>query len=294
MKTRKLFILFAALLPLLSCKKVPSLSDQPFTIEMKTVQSKAVWADIVPEYNDFYYTTGTVSVKEYEEKYKTDAALVTARDKEDKYFWETNFKGKISFKDSYLYQGAYFVKSTDLVPETDYYVYAFPYDNDDNPVYKLVKQRFTTKAYKQSDIDFTLSLSGSELSVLPSNNDDTYYFDYDTVESVEDDFAGSPSIFYHYLIYKYEEYGFMAGLSCRGPKTEKLSDCFEMKPGMTFYWVGSGYENGINSDYRIFKLTYAGEGLPGTVERIKDPILKTKVHYTPKSYDRTKRAGRLH
>jgi len=262
----------AAVAVLAGCSKIPGLSDEPFTITVRTVQAKAVWADIMPETNDFKYNFGTVTVKDYETKYKSDEALIKAIDKEDKEYWEKNLKDLISFSDAYLCTGAYFLNSSYLEPETEYYVFAFPYDDSDNPICKVVKQRFTTTAYKPSDIDFTVALNGSSVTVTPSNDNDPYYFDYDTVEYINEDFAGSPVIFYSYLVYKYEEYDFMSGMTVTGACDSDMADYFDMKSGQEFYLVASGYDNGVNSRCRIFKLTYAGEGLPGKVERYEDPL----------------------
>jgi len=268
-----IFPLLATVLVLAGCAKDHGLSDQPFTIGIKSVQAKAVWADIVPESNDFSYNYGTVSIKDYEEKYKTDEALIKAIDKEDKEYWENNLKDQMSFSDAFLCNGAYFLKGSPLEPETDYYVFAFPYDKNENPICKVVKQRFRTTDFIPSDIDFSVSLNGSVITVVPTDSTDTYYYDYDKVESVNTNFKGSPSLMYYYLVYKYEEYGFLSEMTVQGPDESDMSEFFTLSPGQEFYLVGSGYNNGVNSQYRIFKLTYAGEGLPGTVERIEDPYI---------------------
>jgi len=265
---KKIYCLLVAVLTLAGCTKIPSLSDTPFTITVKSVQSNAVWADVIPETNDFRYNFGAVSVADYEQKYHNDESMIQAKDAEDKEFWQKNLKDKISFSDAFLYNGAYFVKSVDLEPDTDYYIFAFPYDGDDNPVCKVVKQRITTMSYKPSDIEFSVCLQGSVISVVPSNND-RYYFDYETVETVVNDFGDDPELFYTYLVHKYEEYGFMPELMCQGPQDSDIADYYSITPGQQFYMVASGYDNGINSKCRVYKLTYAGPDLPGKVEPVQ-------------------------
>lgn len=271
MENRRIIsFLSAALLLLTGCSKMPVLSDHPFTIGISSVQAKAVWADVVPETNDFNYNFGTVTVKDYEEIYKTDEALILAKDKEDREYWEKNLKEHISFRDAFLYRGAYFLNGSPLEPETDYYIFAFPYDKDDKPVCKLVKQRFKTASAILSDIDFTVTLNGSVISLVPSN-DDTYCFEYETLETVNENFGGSPSLFFSTLIYKYEEYGFMADRTEKGTAESDIAPFYTLTTGMEFYLVASGYNNGVNSPYRMFKLTYVEEGLPGKVEKVEAP-----------------------
>lgn len=261
--------MLAALTLLAGCQKTPELSDQPFTVTIKSVQARAMWADIIPEYNDFGYNYGIVTVKEFEQTYKTDEALIAAKDAVDKDYWEKNLKEKMSFRDAFLYTGAYFVKGEPLEPETEYYIFTFPYDSKDNPVCKVVKERFKTTAFKPSSLSFTVSMNGSVATVVPSNNDDSYYFDFDTVESINTNFNGDPSYFYSYIIYKYEEYGFMSETKCKGVTNDDFKEYFNLKPNQEFYLVCSGYDNGITSEYTIFKVTYVGENLPGKVERVK-------------------------
>lgn len=261
-------IITAALLSVLtSCSKVIFLSKEPFTIEIPNVQSKTAWVDIVPETNDFSYYLGVIPVKEFEYKYSSNANLCVGVDAELKASWEKYFKEDMPFSDFALCNGSYLAPFYELEPETEYYAFAFPYDDKDRPVDKVVKVKFFTKVYKESDINFSVTLDGSQITVTPTNND-PYYWEWDDRETIENDYF-TPKVFYYCCLEMYEQFGFMDTVLSQGQDGEDMAPYYEkMNPGDQFYLVAAGYSDGTNSDLHVYSLTYVGEGLPGKVEEV--------------------------
>jgi len=258
-----------------SCQQKFVIPEEPFTVEITKVLSDAVWVDIIPVNNDFHYYVGVVTVKEFNMKYGTDDKLIAAADAELRETWE-KIKSVVpsgyDFYNTLLYQGSYVTKMPLLEDDTEYYCFMFPYGDDSNPEDKLMKVYFRTKAKIPTDISFSASLSGSVLTVTPTN-DDTYYWDYELKSAVEKDYFGSPEFFYQYIISSYEEYGFIDNLLSKGQSTSDMSDYYELNSGDVFYLVCSGYNNGINSSRSYYEVTFSGPGLPGKVIPYSEPTL---------------------
>lgn len=265
---RRLTIITSALLLVLSaCSKMASLSSEPFSIEIYNLQSKAAWIDIVPETNDFGYYYSVISVKEFDYKYSSNYNLMMATDAMLREMWEEYFTDVMPFRDFAMYSGSFLEPVYELEPETEYYAFAYPYDDKDRPVDKVVKLRFCTKPYKESDIKFTVSLDGSMLSVTPTNSD-SYYWEWEETAIIEDDYW-CPLYFYEACLRMYEEYGFMDTVLSRGKDGEDMAPYYDaLNPGDEIYLVAAGYTDGTNSPVYAFRVTYAGEGLPGKVEEV--------------------------
>lgn len=267
---RLLYILPILLFAAVSCSKEPSLSDNPISIEITSLQPRNVWFDIIPENNDFYYYFDVVSLEEYN-KYPSDAAFI--RDQDD--FLRMVYESLLdldeigSFQETLLYRDAifepYYGNGVLLEPEHDYVVFAFPYDSKGQPIEKIVKQRFTTPAEKHSDITFEVALEGSLVTVTPSNSDQ-YLYEYEFVDVIDDSYLGYPSIYYSQMVSVYEEYGFMDTMVSRGEETEDMMDYIDLEPGDEVYFGIAGYDNGLTTEVSFYKLTYTGPGLPGIVE----------------------------
>lgn len=267
---RLLYILPALLLFAAACNKVPQLSDNPISIEITNLQPKNVWFDIIPENNDFYYYFDVCSVAEYD-KFSSDASFIKEQDDflREVYKIVQDFGPTGSFEETCLYRDAIFEafygNGIILEPEHDYYVFAYPYDKKGQPIDKLVKVRFTTPSEKHSDITFQLSLEGSVITVVPSNND-KYLFDYDSVADINLSYAGAPSFFFNQMISVYEEYGFMDSMISRGKDSEDMLDFIDIEPGDKVYLGVAGYDNGLTTEVSYYVLTYNGPDLPGTIE----------------------------
>lgn len=267
---RLLYILSAFVLFAVSCSKLPSLSDNPISIEIASLQPQNVWFDIIPENNDFYYYFDVVPVADYE-KFSSDALFIKEQDDflRNVYDILLDLGETGSFEENCLYKDAIFEafygNGIILEPEHDYYVFAFPYDNNGNPINKLVKERFTTPPMIHSDITFEISLEGSVVTVTPSN-DDKYLFDYDSIADIELSYMGMPSVFYNQMISVYEEYGFMDSMISQGAESEDMLDYIDIKPGDKVYFGVAGYDSGLTTAVSYYTLTYNGPGLPGTVE----------------------------
>lgn len=265
---KKYILILAALLALTGCaKKSYKISDDPFDITVSQITSSSVKMSVIPETNDFLYTFDAVAASEVE-KYKTDEEFIRAWDAErHQNIVEINQlmpEKKYTFEDMYLYNGAYDDSNLLLDSETDYYVVAVVYNNDGTPTNILKKVPFRTIKYVESDITFTLTAKGTDLTITPSN-DDPYFWEFDT-KATYDEYT-LPPLYHFLLIYFYDEYGFMEDMVCTGEDSDDLVNWFEdMKPGDQFYVSASGYNKEINSLIQMWLVTYNGEGADVTIE----------------------------
>lgn len=267
---RLIYILPALLMLAVSCSKLPSISDHPISIEITSLQAKNAWFDIIPENNDFYYYFDVVPVADYE-KYSSDALFIRAQDDflRGVYAILQDLGETGSFEENCLYKDAIFEafygNGIILEPEHDYYVFAYPYDNNGRPIDILVKIRFTTPPIIHSDITFEVSLEGDLVTVTPSS-DEKYLFDFDSVADIELSYLGMPSAFFNQMVSVYEEYGFMDSMISQGVDSVNMLDYIEIEPGDKVYLGVAGYDSGLTTEVSYYTLTYNGPGLPGTIE----------------------------
>ena len=269
----KILLVLGTALAATACSKTRPISDSPFLIEARHIQPKVVWADIIPETNDFYYFYGVVSLEDYASCGGNDEALVKNTDESLVSLYE-EIKKAIpdigSFKEIMLYKDAVYEpfigNEISIFPETDYYLFAYPYtDNDVAMSKKLVKVKFTTPREIHSDINFNVSLEGNRLRIIPTN-DDPYIFESVQEKDLKEKYYDNPSLFFNKVIDLYEEFEFIDAMTAKGEIFYDLPLFYDLKPDDVLYCVASGYENGKTSKEYYYKVTYKGPEQSGIVE----------------------------
>lgn len=261
---RKIFFFALFLVAAVACNPMVDPYSVEFDIntDIASPMFDKAWVEVIPTTNDFYYSMDFVTVNYYS-SFASDKDFIKHQLDSLHTYYERQGVDDLTFEEAMLYKGANIGIHFSLTPSTKYYVYAFSLDENGNPVEKLHLEPFTTKDYVPSDIEFEMSMTGSLLTVIPSNNDQ-YFYDYDLKETVDASYY-YPSTFHRMTLFDYEEYGFMPGLADTGKSTSDFADFYYLEPGDRFYLTASGYRYGITSDIRIWLVTYKGPGVPADI-----------------------------
>lgn len=263
---KKILLILSVILSLaVSCRKVDFvIGDNPFTIEVKNIYARAVWVDILPENNDFYYFYDIISLDDFS-KYDSDIEFVRSVDSEKRELYEllVEYGYTDPFEEIMLYRSAllepYYGNDVLLEPETEYYLYAFAYDKNMNVIETLHKVKFKTPKEVHSDNTFTVALNGDYVTVTPSNNDQ-YLFDFATQSELHASYYDMPEYYFNQMIEVYEQYGFMDKMVSTGEDTDYLFDYYtSIADGEKIYVMVAGYENGLTTDVSIHEFTYSSK-----------------------------------
>jgi len=270
-RIRYTFAVLIAALAIAGCsKKEQPLSDHPFDITTPKVEATRAVVDVIPENNDFHYMFGIMDAETFE--LVGEQMFIEVVDKLLKETYKVLFDTTSleNFLD-WMYRGAYDETYHDLKPMSRYIVYALPYIDTIPAAEKFTKLEFLTPELKVSDNTFSVSVEGSVISVVPSNNDQ-YFFDYcDSVELAKN--YGKIELFYKESIDTYWEYGFLENFLVKGNNQEDIQDYYDekIKDGDIFYMAISGYDNGITTELKYYKIVvHFGGTAQSTIEEIQD------------------------
>lgn len=158
-----------------------------FEIEVSSITPLGAYVSVTPSDNAATYYYGVVSKVDFE-KYlnakafanKVVSELKKNCDSSDLTFAEVLLKGSDGYQVPYL------------IPDTDYYAYAFGVTADGVVNTDVTTKPFTTlaevvDASMTFDVKVTdIKSSGACVSVIPSNNNATYYFDVVTKQKLDE------------------------------------------------------------------------------------------------------------
>lgn len=149
-----------------------------------------------------------------------------------------------SFTDIFCYQGNRQLTMKTLASDKDFKFIVFQI----NPkTHELIGEpivcEFHTQPVQQHDLHFQVSFEGDELLIIPSDDNLTYFWEYDETEMIYNVYRG----FYNYLYTlagMYQEYGFMDYYYFDGPCHWYLSLEDNISDGTEYTLVIAGCENG--------------------------------------------------
>ena len=158
-----------------------------FVVEVSAITPLGAYVSVTPSDNAATYYYGVVSKVDFE-KYlnakafanKVVSELKKNCDSSDLTFAEVLLKGTDGYQVPYL------------IPDTDYYAYAFGVTADGVVNTDVTTKPFTTlaevvDASMTFDVKVTdIKSSGACVSIIPSNNNATYYFDVVTKEKLDE------------------------------------------------------------------------------------------------------------
>lgn len=139
-------------------------------------------------------------------KWTTDAHDGLAREGKDVY----------PFDHMFCYKGARTIKERYLTSGMDWYLLVFQVNpktrESIGPLYKVP---FSTPPIHRVDLSFTIHSQGNRFTIIPSDQEQTWFWEYETESKIVDVYD-SPYFFFYNIIDMYEEYNFLDHLLCRG------------------------------------------------------------------------------
>lgn len=151
------------------------------------------------------------------------------------------------------FRGSRSLKYNHLAPDTNFRLIVFQVNPDDfTPLGDILTEDFRTRSIEKADLSFTFSLEGTVLTITPSDNGLSYYWDYESEDRIYDDYMGPENYFFS-IVDMYEDYGFMKNVVLRGPVSYDLSKD-KLKEGVRYIVVAAGYDTEqeeINTDYHM-------------------------------------------
>ncbi|MBP5211014.1 MAG: hypothetical protein J6Z27_04175 [Bacteroidales bacterium] len=261
--------LIVSLFSAVGCKKAYFPSDDPFTILLEKIQPNACWVDIVPETNDFNYYLSAIPA-DIMKQFATDAEFIKWNDESLKEMYKQGYEEYGTFDELFLTKGAYYDMLFPLDPETDYYVFAIPYTDGNEPYQVMTAVPMRTPPIVPADIKLLdVSIFGSVITVTTSNDTDTYFWDYE-YKNIVNDMYPTPDLYLYSTIWLYTQYDMIDALISKGTTDSKdMADFYEyLEPGDVFYLVFVGFDNGVTTPYIVYEVVYAGEGKQGSAYRI--------------------------
>lgn len=259
---RKIILLLCLLVPLLAACSKEQISSRPcgFDVQITELKGTKVRFTITPTNPEAYYTFSLIA--EDEDAYKLSGEALVASQMElvkEMYDLFGRFgRQDVKFADSFCYKGRTEQSEMYLSRDMSYKLVVFQV----NP-WKIEaldgseEVLFRTLNPKIIDLDFDLQFSGDTLRIHPSNPDQTYVWDYETREIIDEEY-GAPLFYYYSLMDMYEQYGFMEGVLCKGDMEWifPLNDA-GMPAGKEWYLILSGYQDGeVNSEETVVAFTW--------------------------------------
>ena len=252
----------------LGCNKDrPVTTPCGFDVSVDKVKGSKVEFTITPDNPNASYIYGLAS--ENQDQFIWDGEKLIA--------WELGWMGAMynskeslepaigTFIDMFGYKGPRKFKSSRLVTGIQYRLYVIQIDpTTEKAIGPLHEVIFQTKAIPEVNLEFTLVCVGDKLSILPSDKQETWFWEYEMNYRIEDVY-GDADTFFYYIIDMYENYGFLDQLLCRGNAE----------------WVFSRDDRSLKEGYD-YTLAIAG---------CADGELTTPIHYAYFSCDKE---GRIH
>ena len=163
------------------------------------------------------------------------------------------------FQDRFCFKGSRSFRSEFLAPDMDYRMIVFQVD----PVKKTiignaVSAPFHTAARPAVTLSFDVQVDGDILSITPSDNGVSYYWDYESVDYFWGDTASSVYYYMYEVTDMYEQYGFIGQMLSEGPETYEFSkEDKGMVEGDTIILSASAYaDHELAGDLWIWAFEY--------------------------------------
>ena len=257
---RKCVFALLAVMLVLGCTK-EKIATEPcsFTITIDQVTGSKMQATIVPENEHACYVYSLIG-PDYPQYNYSDAELADFELAwmEDMYQTLQKAEGQASFMDLFGYKGPRTIRSLQLKADNDFRLIVFQINPETRkaigPVYKT---DFRTKPIRQSDLRFKVQYGGDQLRIIPSNDSETWFWEYEKDAVIRGSYY-SPYFFYYSVIDMYAQYGFLENQICQGPDEWSLTrDDKSFKADTVYTLCVSGCEDGeITTDVQYLDFIY--------------------------------------
>lgn len=226
---RKLLYILAGLALLAACKSEDKTIVTPATLSVKvnTVGASKVNFSVTSSNPDAAYIF--IGIGAFEDWWYSWSDMQVAQDYlrqikslDDEYAKDkTQFS---NFQDRYCYKGNRSFRYQFLGRDMDYRLIVFQVDPFKRELIgEPASTTFHTEVMPHVELDFQVDVQGDVLTITPSDNDVTYYWDYESDDYFWGDMASSVYYYLYMVTDMYEEYGFMDQMVSKGPETYVFS-----------------------------------------------------------------------
>lgn len=242
---RILTLVALSLLLLASCQKEEQLSTE-IRVKAESVTGSRARFTIAPGNPHAYYTY--VLVSELDENFNKPAVNICNAEIRDMiesyaYVQEGDFMTG-DFFGTFFYQGTRQITLETLRDDLDFKLITFQI----NPkTYELLGEpvvtTFHTKPVPQRDLHFQVNFQGETMTITPSDDQLTYFWDYEESELINDNY-GNASRYLYKVAGMYQEYGFVDFAIFSGPTIWDFSVENNMEDDTEYTLVICGCEEG--------------------------------------------------
>ena len=254
---KKIITIALCALALSACTEKVVLVTSPINLSLRIDEIKGTKAifTITVDNPDAYYSYCLWNDPNISDEALLDYILSAAE--EDYKIKTENGALKIaSYVDYNCYRGTRTLRATRLYPDTQYKLMVFQMNPKTmKPIGKAISQTIKTKPVTETPMDFQIVIRGTAITVIPSDQNRTYYWEYDNQDLMYDNFNW-PFGWYLSIVDMYEHYGFMDNLLSKGTVVYDADrDSFDEGEICTI--VAAAYEDGeITSPYTEFDFIY--------------------------------------
>ena len=134
--------------------------------------------------------------------------------------------GTISgFQDRFCFKGDRSFRSQFLGSDMDYRMIVFQVDPFKREIIgNAVSTPFHTQPQPEVDLDWKVEVDGDVLTIVPTDNDVPYYWDYESIGYYWGDLLSSVYYYLYEVTDMYEEYDFIDQVLSKGPQTYVFSE----------------------------------------------------------------------
>lgn len=250
---RQLTLIVLSLFLLAGCQKEELLPVE-IKVEVESVTGSRARFTVAPANSRAYYSY--VLLSRNDENYDKPAVSIC----NDEILWMEEclqYFENGSFTDAFCYQGNRQLTMKMLASDMDFKFIVFQI----NPkTHKLIGEpvviEFHTNIIPQRDLHFQVDFVADELHITPSDDNLTYFWDYDETDMIYDTYNGAANYLYS-LAGMYQEYGFMDYYYYKGPCVWYLSLEDDIIDGTEYTLVIAGCEDGeFTTETTIVKFRY--------------------------------------
>lgn len=258
---RQLTLIVLSLFLLAGCQKGELLPTE-IKVEAESIGGTRARFTVAPANSRAYYSYAIVSRDS--ENYDAPAASLCY----DEIQWmentSLNFENG-SFTDLFCYQGNRQLTLKTLASDKDFKFIVFQINPKTHEIIgEPVVREFHTKPVPHRDLHFQVDFVFDELHITPSDDNLTYFWDYDETALINDTYDNAP-LYLYTLSGMYQEYGFMDFYYYNGPCVWYLSLEDNISDGTEYTLVIAGCEEGeLTTATTIVKFIYH----PGNIEML--------------------------
>ena len=234
------------------------LNPSEISITIDTIRASQVQITFKPDIEDAYYLLGMITksdLKEMTIENMVQGALDFMSRSYDQMLEAGNMYA--SFEETYLYQGKLKKGFYYLESNTEYVIFAVQVNPVDRKIMgDIVSKECKTPYLEGSDMTFSIWTDNDTITISPSNNEDTYYFNYISLDEIEENYEGDATSYLYETINMLEEYGFMEYCMLNGYQKIILSEDKSMRNGEDYVFFLMGYNGEITTTIETAMFTY--------------------------------------